>query len=186
MSAAAHDTTRWIYQGIWRVVVRWFRVPEAPPSLPAGAGDRVRSFRPSNGFLRYLKLEFWILLMLGGAILTGLWIALIIIEPFIGLLVTPLALAVLVLPGIVAYVAVHLQYDATWYVLSDRSMRIRRGIWTIRETTLTYSNVQNVKWCRDHCSDTLGSRTLSWRRPVGEAVATRNTAAARAPTWAKS
>jgi uncharacterized membrane protein YdbT with pleckstrin-like domain len=30
-------------------------------------------------------------------------------------------------------------------VLTDRSLRIRRGIWTIRETTITFENVQNVE-----------------------------------------
>ena len=28
--------------------------------------------------------------------------------------------------------------------MSDRSLRIRRGIWVIHETTLTFENVQNV------------------------------------------
>ena len=42
------------------------------------------------------------------------------------------------------FVGLHLEYDATWYVLGERSMRLRRGLWTVRETTLTYANVQNV------------------------------------------
>jgi uncharacterized membrane protein YdbT with pleckstrin-like domain len=50
----------------------------------------------------------------------------------------------MILPDIVAYIAIHLRYDTTWYVLSDRSMRIRRGIWKIHETTITYDNIQNV------------------------------------------
>ena len=40
--------------------------------------------------------------------------------------------------------AMHLRYDTTWYVLTNRSLRIRRGIWMIHETTITYENVQNV------------------------------------------
>ena len=46
---------------------------------------------------------------------------------------------------ILAYVALHLRYDTTWYVMSGRSLRIRRGIWIIRETTVTFENVQNVE-----------------------------------------
>jgi uncharacterized membrane protein YdbT with pleckstrin-like domain len=61
-----------------------------------------------------------------------------------GLLITPLALFLIIAPDIVAYVAIHLRYDTTWYVISDRSMRIRRGIWAIHETTITFENVQNV------------------------------------------
>jgi uncharacterized membrane protein YdbT with pleckstrin-like domain len=51
----------------------------------------------------------------------------------------------MVAPDIVAYVALHLRYDTTWYVMSGRSLRIRRGIWIIRETTVTFENVQNVE-----------------------------------------
>src|SRR5262249_38223695 len=48
------------------------------------------------------------------------------------------------LPDVVAYVAIHLRYDTTWYVLTHRSLRNRRGIWVIHETTTTFENVQNV------------------------------------------
>ena len=61
-----------------------------------------------------------------------------------GIALTPVFLAVTFLPDVVAYVAIHLRYDSTWYVLSDRSLRIRRGIWTIHETTITFENVQDV------------------------------------------
>ncbi len=63
----------------------------------------------------------------------------------LGLALLPVFLAVAILPDIVVYVAIHLRYDTTWYVLSDRSVRIRRGIWTITETTITFENVQDVK-----------------------------------------
>ena len=83
--------------------------------------------------------------MVTDTIFTALWIALIVAVPWLGLAVTPIALAIIILPDIVAYIAIHLRYDTTWYVLSDRSLRIRRGIWVIHETTLTYDNIQNVK-----------------------------------------
>ena len=41
--------------------------------------------------------------------------------------------------------ALHLRFDTTWYVMTERSLRIRRGIWVIREMTITFENVQNVK-----------------------------------------
>jgi membrane protein YdbS with pleckstrin-like domain len=54
------------------------------------------------------------------------------------------ALAIAILPDVLAYIAIHLRYDTTWYVVTDRSLRIRRGIWIIHETTITFENVQNV------------------------------------------
>jgi hypothetical protein len=50
-----------------------------------------------------------------------------------------------VLWGLLGHVALRLRYDTTWYVMSDRSLRVRRGIWVIREATVTFENVQNVE-----------------------------------------
>jgi membrane protein YdbS with pleckstrin-like domain len=113
----ATQATQWIYGGIWSALVEWFKVPKEPPALPIAAPGEVRSFRPSQGFLRYLKLWFWLALLAIDVVIIGAW----------------------------AYIAIHLRYDSTWYVMSDRSLRIRRGIWTINEMTITFENVQNVR-----------------------------------------
>jgi uncharacterized membrane protein YdbT with pleckstrin-like domain len=112
--------------------------------LPRGSGDDIRSFRPSIGFLRYLKFYFWIGLVAIDFVLTVGWLALFVALPWLGILMTPLALTIIIVPDVLAYIAIHLRYDTTWYVLSDRSLRIRRGIWIIHETTITYENIQNV------------------------------------------
>lgn len=136
--------SRWCYQGVWAFVTQGLRVPEEPPQMPSAHDRDVKSFRPAEGFLRYLKLFFWIgLIAIDLALVVG-WILICVWNVVVGLLITPLALAIIVLPDIVAYIAIHLRYDTTWYVLSDRSMRIRRGIWIIHETTITYDNIQNV------------------------------------------
>ncbi|MCK4873685.1 MAG: PH domain-containing protein [Phycisphaerales bacterium] len=145
MTGRTEQATQWIYRGLWAVLVRWFRVPTEPPTLPAGATGEVESFRPAEGFLRYMKFRFWIgLLLIDLAILVG-WLVLLIAVWWLALLLAPIALIVAVVPDILAFVAIHLRYNTTWYVMSDRSMRLRRGVWTIHETTITFENVQNVK-----------------------------------------
>jgi len=42
-------------------------------------------------------------------------------------------------------VSIRLDYDFHSYVATDRSLRIRQGIWEQVEATLTYANVQNVR-----------------------------------------
>jgi len=138
------EATRWIYGGIWGVLVQWFRVPEEPPTLPARSGERVESFRPSDGFLRYLKFQFWVVLLAFDGVILGGEAIILMVSPIAGMLLLLPALAVAILPDIVAYIAIHLRYDTTWYVMTDRSLRIRRGIWVIHETTITFENVQNV------------------------------------------
>ncbi len=137
--------SRWIYQGVWGVLVRWFRVPDRPPQLPCLPGDELESFRPSEGFLNYLKLQFWLAFVLLGGIAFLVWAAIAVTSPWGGF-ATALPLAALVaLPAAACYLAIHLRYDTTWYVMTGRSLRIRRGIWIIHETTITFENVQNVE-----------------------------------------
>ena len=137
-------TTEWAYRGIWGVLTKWFRVPPEPPALPVAPDEHLQSFRPSEGFLRYLKFRFWVLLFVVDIALLIAWLGITAASFLIGLWLAPLALAIMVLPDIVAYVAIHLRYDTTWYVLTHRSLRIRCGIWVIQETTITFENIQNI------------------------------------------
>ena len=145
MNDYVHLTCRWCYHGIWRILTEWFCVPQQPPTLPASDPALVQAFKPSDNYLNYLKLFFWIGCVLIDIALAGLWVVIAIANPLVGAIITPLMLAIMVLPDIVSYVAIHLKFDTTWYVLSDRSMRIRRGIWVIHETTITFENIQNVR-----------------------------------------
>ncbi|HPQ39530.1 MAG TPA: PH domain-containing protein [bacterium] len=132
------------YRGFWGVLVRWFRVPDRPPSLAAHGGREPAAFKPSEGYLEYLKFAFWLgLVLMDGLLITG-WIVLTVFFPVIGLILLIPALILIVLPDILAYLAIHLKFDTTWYVMTDRSIRIRRGIWIISEMTLTFENIQNV------------------------------------------
>jgi membrane protein YdbS with pleckstrin-like domain len=150
MSGRSERAARWMYRGIWSVVVHWFHVPDQPPTLPVKPGEFILQFPPAEGFLRYLKFVFWVVLGITDIALTigylaaaialtiaGLW--------WVALLLLPIALFIIIAPDIVAYIAIHLRYDTTWYVMTDRSLRIRRGIWIIHETTITFENVQNLK-----------------------------------------
>ncbi|XZE45569.1 PH domain-containing protein [Pirellulaceae bacterium SH467] len=143
-TGAVHGACEWCYRGVWAVLTSWFCLPRKPNQIEFGDGHSVVVMRPSEAFLKYRKFQFWIGLVVIDIILCGLWIATIIAAPWIGILTAPLWIAIIVLPDILAYVAIHLRYDTTWYALSDRSLRIRRGIWTIHETTITFANIQNV------------------------------------------
>jgi membrane protein YdbS with pleckstrin-like domain len=144
MSRHAERAAEWIYKGVWGVLASWFNVPQEAPTLPSVHGEEIRSLKPSRQYLQYRKLYFWVGLTLFDALLTLGWIGIMVANPIVGAILFPIYLVVAVVPDIIAYVAIHLRYDTTWYVLSERSMRIRRGIWIIHETTITYENIQNV------------------------------------------
>ena len=145
MSGRVEQASRWIYRGVWGVLVRWFRVPPRPPTLPVLPGEKLEAFQPAEGFLRLLKLKFWLLFIIIDLAIFAAWVAVVAASSTAGLILALPALALAVLPDIVGYVAIHLQYDTTWYVMTSRSLRIRRGIWVIHETTITFENVQNIK-----------------------------------------
>lgn len=145
MSAYTESAAAWIYSGVWSGIVRWLRVPPEAPTLPTRPGEPLQSFRPAEGYLRYLKFWFWLgLLPMDVAILVG-WLILLANNASLAAWLAVPALIVAVVPDILVYVGLHLRYDTTWYVMTDRSLRIRTGIFGIRETTITFENVQNVK-----------------------------------------
>jgi len=144
MSSHTEHLSRWVYEGVWGILADWFRVPRQPPTLPAHDGETLEVFRPAEGFLRYLKLQFWILFLLIDAGIAALWLAIFVAAPIVGAMLFVPALLIAIVPDLIAYIAIHLRYDSTWYVVSARSLRIRRGIWVIHETTITFENVQNI------------------------------------------
>jgi membrane protein YdbS with pleckstrin-like domain len=134
----------WIYSGLWSALTGVFLVPREPPGMPAGSHRVIDTFRLSPGWLRYTKLYFWIGLSAIDVVFTLLWIGLMVTVPIVGIVLALPVLAIIVLPDVFAYIAIHLRYDTTWYVLTDRSMRLRCGVLHLTETTITYENVQNV------------------------------------------
>lgn len=144
MTGRSDRVARWMYGGLWAILVDWFCVPDRPPSLPVRSGDFLDRFQPAAGFLSYLKFYFWLVLLAIDIPLALGWLALLVSVWWLGLLLAPVAWFIIIVPDIVAYIAIHLRYDTTWYVMTDRSLRLRRGIWIIREVTITFENVQNI------------------------------------------
>ena len=144
MSHSVDAAAAWIYRGVWASIVALFRVPPEPPTLPS-AGETVHAIRPSAGYLRYLKFLFWVAFLPGDIAPILIWLSISIAFPIVGVILVVPLVVVLIAPDVIAYVGLHLRYDTTWYVFTDRSIRIRRGIWVIHETTITFENVQNVE-----------------------------------------
>ena len=160
MTDAVERSAEWVYRGIWVVLANCFKVPQQPPSMPVEPGGFHRKFHPSRRYLAYLKLYFWVaLVVIDIAILIG-WLAVLFWQPLIGWLIAVPVFVVAVVPDIIAYIAIHLRYDTMWYVITDRSLRVRRGIWVIAEHTITFENVQNVDLHRGPVQQLFGISTL--------------------------
>ncbi|MCA9305240.1 MAG: PH domain-containing protein [Phycisphaerales bacterium] len=141
---ATQKASEWVYRGLWGVLTGWFRVPREAPTLPTRAGETLDARRPSEAWLRYRKFWFWLFLAITDIFFIAVWIAVLATNLIVGIILAPLFIALIVLPDVFAFIAIHLRYDTTWYVFSPRSVRIRRGIWLLHETTITYENIQDV------------------------------------------
>lgn len=148
------------------LLARWLRVPTQPPSIPPGRHSWARSFRPAEAYLRYLKLSY---VMIAGFVgiflvpLTLFTVGAMLAEGFV--VATTLVIILVVIPGLLlaaaGYWALQLQFDTTWYVMTDRAIRIRTGIWVIRELTVTFENAQNVRVRRGPIQRWLGIGDVS-------------------------
>jgi len=179
---AAERVGERVYRGLWGVLARWFRVPQAPPTLPAAPGEAPRSVRPSEGWLRMRKFQFWLALTIIDGLLLAVWLVLFWQARTVALWLAAPWLVLIVAPDVVAYVAIHLRYDTTWYVLGERSVRIRRGVWRIEEKTFTYENVQNVEIHQGPVQRYFGVSNLVIQTAGGGGGGTPHTAGASAHT----
>ena len=43
------------------------------------------------------------------------------------------------------YAVMRLDFEMRWYVVTDRSLRIRTGVWSVQEITMSFANLQQVE-----------------------------------------
>jgi membrane protein YdbS with pleckstrin-like domain len=44
----------------------------------------------------------------------------------------------------ITYAVRRLDYEMRWYMVTDRSLRLRHGVWKVSETTMSFANIQQV------------------------------------------
>ncbi len=146
-----------MFETLRGLVTRWLRVPEAPEP-PAGSEGTLTVFQPGERYVRYKMVGWW----LGHASLFLFILSPTVLAPALILLGARLRseamwlgalamciVAVFCLLGWVAFmvatwVTVRMDRDLRWYMVTDRAVRIREGVWFVREMTLTFDNIQNV------------------------------------------
>ncbi len=166
------------------LMLRLLKVPPEP-HLPAGATDSARVFRASRRYLQ-LKLLRWGV----GQVFTliGLVAALVALQfmatgtvevlekvphraiiwrfagwfEVIGVIGFLLQLPLSLVPVII-------DWEMRWYIVTDRSLRIREGAWKISEMTLTFANVQEVSIRQGPIERLFGIANLKVRTAGGGA-----------------
>ena len=55
-----------------------------------------------------------------------------------------ISLAVYLIQLPITYLILRLDYEQRWYLVTDRSLRLRSGVWSVRELTMSFANLQQI------------------------------------------
>ncbi len=147
---------------------RFLRIPGGPEP-PPGDEARTQRFRAAPNYYKYL-LGVWLVKT------AGLLIVLITMElaPLVAFfemrhekLLGPLILGlpqliilVVLLGRLFSLALVRLDFEKRWYLVTDRSLRLREGIVHVREMTITFANIQNISISQGPLQRLLGIADL--------------------------
>jgi uncharacterized membrane protein YdbT with pleckstrin-like domain len=125
------------------------RVPPTPQP-PPGSPPRVFRAAPNFFTLRMLHFALTQLLVLFG-LFWAVWFVRFVEKSGAPMPVVwfmrvfeAFGLVAVAFRFIFGWLIVRLDYELRWYMLSDRALRVREGITTIREKTIALANIQNI------------------------------------------
>jgi uncharacterized membrane protein YdbT with pleckstrin-like domain len=152
--------TRWAKD----LVLRLVRVP-AEPHVPEGAQESVRVFNAGRNFFAW-RLILWGIA--NAAIVVGLVAAFRFsfnstlspeLPPLLRTICKALvagAAAAFVASIPMTYFLQRLNYQMRWYIVTDRSLRIRSGVVRLQEITMTFANIQGIRVTANPIEGLLG------------------------------
>lgn len=122
----------------------------AEPHVPQGAEESVRVFNAGRNYFTW-RLILW---GLGNVVVTLVLFALLGLSfaskppPLMRAIIRTLvavtgALFLASIP--VTYFLQRLNYEMRWYIVTDRSLRIRSGVVWLQEMTMTFANIQGIR-----------------------------------------
>jgi len=159
-------------------LLRLLRVPPNPDP-PPGAPPKI--FRAADNYFVLLVLRTIAMQFVGLLLPLGLTIPLLAInegrvpDGFAGVaaLILTLVWGFYIAQMILNLAMMRLDFELRWYMLSDRAIRVREGILTIREKTIALANIQNLEVRQGPLQRMLGIADLEVKTAGGGAEAGR-------------
>lgn len=141
-----------MFEAARRKILQILRVPPEPHP-PEGSAGSIKVFRAGRNFYRWQVIA-WIFSHLGtlsGTLAGYIWLGRVVLRKapawvsylwhggeILGLIGFAIALPF-------TFLALKLNYELRWYMVTDRSLRIRRGVWSVEELTMTFANIQEIR-----------------------------------------
>lgn len=125
--------------------LRIMKAPTQPPEPPAGSDDQTRIYRASPKFLTYRLLGFWLIFGANWLMPWGIFLAGLVSGETPPVVIGLVLMPILAVVQCCYYFAIRIDYDMRYYIVTDRSLRVREGAFIVKEMTLTYANIQNLR-----------------------------------------
>jgi uncharacterized membrane protein YdbT with pleckstrin-like domain len=159
-----------MYSAFRQFCERVLRIPPQPEP-PPGDEKATQIFRAAPNFYKYL-LALWALktafsLLILAFVLIGPLVAVSTGHTRIGnewkvviVLLEGVGLLIAIGGALLALALVRLDFEQRWYLVTDRSLRVREGIAQVREATVTFANIQNISISQGPLQRVLGIADL--------------------------
>ena len=168
-----------MYSSFRRACERVLCIPR-DPTPPPGDEASARVFRAAPAYFRY-RLVVWglssLVIAVVGLCVVGSIVLAVINDPQVPAGLRSLmragavvALVLLLLRTLFSLAVLRLDFEKRWYVVTDRSLRVREGVLTVREMTVTFANIQNVAVLQGPIQRVLGLADLQVETAGGGAV----------------
>jgi uncharacterized membrane protein YdbT with pleckstrin-like domain len=159
-----------MYKSFRQACERLLRIPH-DPAPPPGDEASTRIFRAAPNYYKYLlfiwalKTALAVFIVVIALVVPVATASLILVrqgQPWGSLLLMlPLLVLALDVLGCLFNLAVlRLEYEKRWYVMTDRSLRVREGVVTVREMTVNFANIQNISISQGPVQRALGIADL--------------------------
>jgi membrane protein YdbS with pleckstrin-like domain len=159
-----------VYNSFRQLCERLLRIPH-DPAPPPGDEAATRIFNAAPNFYKYL-LFLWglktagVLFIICVPVGVPLGVAAVALSSqgkpagWLLLIIPALVLAVGIAARLVALAILRLEFEKRWYVITDRSLRIREGVVAVSEMTVNFANVQNLSVSQGPIQRALGIADL--------------------------
>jgi membrane protein YdbS with pleckstrin-like domain len=140
------------------------RIP-ADPDPPPGDEASTKIYRAADNYYKYL-LIVWaissfatILPTLIATIACLAAAAASDLSPWFAL-IPAFLLVLMIIVSVIHFAIVRLNYEKRWYIVTDRSLRVREGVVGVQEMTVTFANIQNISISQGPLQRLLGIANL--------------------------
>jgi membrane protein YdbS with pleckstrin-like domain len=154
-----------MYNVFQRSCERLLRIPP-DPHPPPGDEASTRIYRAARNYFKYL-VALWllttVLVILFPLIITIVFVVLAFTARDFSIFWVLIPGAVLLLDLLVCLfrlAIIRLNYEKRWYIVTDRSLRVREGVVGVREMTVTFANIQNISVSQGPIQRLLGIADL--------------------------